>query len=279
MTTPSRLPGSHGLILRAAIATAILVAVKYLLHLRGLEPISTLPLLTALMGGVVFTLAILLSGVLSDFKESERMVGELSSTLRRLHEDVEVIAMSDDRLARMRAKILDLTRVLNANFARETSWKLREVLRPVRDLDRLVLEAVKAGAPTSPLRTVQSQLHSIVKFAERIEVIIETTFMRAGYYFAGAVVLAVLTALTLTRLEPVGQGLFLYAFAAFLLTGLSLLVWDLDNPFGGQVRISTRQMDKLQRFLEAEAGEHGGGIARSTEATGQAPATPAVPSP
>jgi hypothetical protein len=36
--------------------------------------------------------------------------------------------------------------------------------------------------------------------------------------------------------------------------GIGLLVWELDNPFAGSVRISIRQLEKVERYLAEHAG-------------------------
>jgi hypothetical protein len=242
-----------GILAKALSAALVLVAVKAGVNALGWEFIETLSLLTALMGGVVFTLAILVSGVLSDFKESERIVGELASGLRRLHWDLEVIARGET-LTRMQGHVLELTRAVNASLRDGNAVRLREIYKPIEALDRGLAQAVAGGAPTSPARTVQVGLGNVVRIVDRLEVIIETTFVKAAYAYAGLAVGAATVALTFTQLRPVNQGLFLYGFAVFLIVGLFLLIADLDNPFAGDVRISTRQLDKLEAFLAEHAG-------------------------
>jgi hypothetical protein len=249
--TPGTLTPEHfGLIAKALVVALVLVVAKYVVVRQGWEFIETLPLLTSLMGGVVFTLAILLSGVLTDFKESERIVGELSSQVRRLHWDLALI-VKGEKLASMRAQLLALTKAINGDLRAGQAIRQREMARHLESLDAAVAEAAAAGAPSSNVRTVQVSLGNIVRIVDRLEVIIETTFIKAGYYYAGAVVLTALTALMFTDLHAaLPQTLFLYGFATFLLIGVSWLVWDLDNPFSGDVKLSVRQMEKVEQYLE-----------------------------
>jgi hypothetical protein len=237
-----------GIVAKALLAAVALMALKFVLHGAGLEPIESLPLLTALMGGVVFTLAILFAGVLTDFKESERLVGELASQLRRLYHDTAVIAQGE-ALAAMRAALLGATRSLASCLRTGEGIRGREVYTHLDRLDQRLQEASRAGAPAANLRTVQVDLGNLTRMIDRLETIIETTFVRAAYYYAGAVVGVVLLGLALTRIEPFAQGLFLSGFGAFLLVGLFLLIAGLDNPFHGAVRISTRQLEKFEGYL------------------------------
>lgn len=249
---PGAITERLGIIAKSLVAVAILVALKLYVHQQGWEPVSNLPILTSLMGGVVFTLAIILAGNLADFKESERIVGELAGLLRRMRVDLFLAVPDPERRRYGRRLLQDLARVLNENFARGFAWRMTDIYRPIDALDQLIAEAAGRGAQSGQTRTMQVWIADVVRIVNRIEVIIETTFMKAGYYLAGAVVAIAIGALTFTDLTPFKQGLFLYSFAVFLLLGLFLLIWDLDNPFAGHARLSVRQMQKVQAYLEAD---------------------------
>jgi hypothetical protein len=244
-----------GIIVKAALAVAVIVLVKVLLHQAKLEPISTLPMLTSLMAGVVFTLAILLGGTLTDLKESERLVGELASNIRRIYQDLRLVEPDPDRLAKMRAHLLAFTTELNQQIHVGHKIQLRPLYAHLEALDELLYESSRSGGNTSLMRTVQGWEANIVRATDRVETIVETTFMKAGYWLAGTVVAIGLGALPFTDLQPFNQGLFLVGFASFLLLGLFLLIWDLDNPFDGHARISVRQLVKLETFLREQAAK------------------------
>ena len=44
-----------------------------------------------MISGVIFTIAILLAGVMTDFKESEKIPGELAASIKALHKDFELL--------------------------------------------------------------------------------------------------------------------------------------------------------------------------------------------
>jgi len=256
-----------GLVFKTALIVILLVAAKYVIHQRGWEVIETLSLLTTLMGGVAFTLAILLSGTLSDFKESERSVGELSSHIRRLRADLRLVARDPGAAQEFDRQVRELVHSLNVNFRRETHWRAREIYVHIEAIDAGVQRAAQAGAASSQVRTVQVWLSNVVRIVDRLETIIETTFLRSGYYLAGTVLGAALTALLFTKLAPFAQGLILFGFAGFLLVGLFLLISDLDNPFAGHARLDLRPMTKLEAWLDAvPAGREGAATAATAGA-------------
>jgi hypothetical protein len=237
-----------GILVKAGAVVVPLIVIKVLVHQQAWEWITSLSLLSALLGGVVFTLAILLAATLADFKESERIVGELASQIRSLHWDLAFIvtpAASPKALAHLRAA----TRLLIDNLRRGKDWESNALYVELDALSGMVHEAARAGVSTAQVRTVQVWLANIARIADRIGVIMETSFVRAGYILSAVSVAALVVALVFARLQPFSEGLFMFSFASFLLVGLFLLIWDLDNPFSGDAKIDARQLDELERLL------------------------------
>ncbi|HET6405695.1 MAG TPA: hypothetical protein VFH78_13720 [Candidatus Thermoplasmatota archaeon] len=240
--------GRFAIAAQALVLALPLVGVKYAVHHMGWERIDTLVLATSLLGGVIFTLAIILAGVLADFKDSERLLSELASTFRRLHADLALLAQGD-RLAQMRRELLASASAVAEDLRRGDRIRTARAFAPLERLDLLVLEAARAPVAAGMLSTIQSNITTVVRDTDRLRTIMETTFLRAGYAFAGLAVTGALAVLTLARIPGLGAALALHFFASFLLVGLLLLIYDLDNPFQGAVRASTRSMDEVEAWL------------------------------
>lgn len=241
----------YGLVVKALAAALVLVALKAAVGVLGYEFVSTLPLFTGLMGAVVFTLAILLSGVLADFKESERLIVEVSSQIERLDRDLALVFREPAALAAARVQVADLARTLHASLASGRGIRMRDVDRPLRALDADTERAALAGATPNYVLLVRGHVASTARMAQRLESIIETTFVSSAYAVAGLVVSVALGVFAVTSIEPRGQGLLLYGFGAFLLVALFLLISDLDNPFGGHARVDLKPLTKLVARLQA----------------------------
>jgi hypothetical protein len=84
----------HRLLLRVSAIVAAVVIAKLLIHFLRWEIISINPLFSGIVAANVFLMGFLLSGVLSDFKESERYPGELSACLENLAQEVCGIRMA-----------------------------------------------------------------------------------------------------------------------------------------------------------------------------------------
>ena len=272
-TVESRL----GPVAMAAIVALALGLLKGAAHQFGLEPFdSGLQVLTALLGAVVFTLVIILGGVMADFKEAERAMGEIVSQVRRLHWDFAFSGADAATVAELRLHLEHFIERVLGNARHGRRWKLRDLHTPIDAMDRLLLERVKHPWPTS--RTSQVGLGVLTKDIDRIEVIVETSFPQAGYLFSATAIGLLLTCFLFVPLGTHG-GPFLYGTIAFVLVGLFLLVRAFDNPLAGSVRISLKQVEKLAAFLkhrrQAEAASSAPAPASAGAGAGEPPVHPA----
>ena len=243
-TVESRL----GPVAMAALVALLLGLAKVLMHRLDLEVFdSGLQVLTALLGAVVFTMAIILGGVMADFKEAERGMGEIVSQVRRLHWDFAFSGADAVTVAELRLHLEHFIDMVLGNARHGRRWKLRDLHTPIDAMDKLLVERVKVPWPTS--RTAQMGLGVLTRDIDRIEVIVETTFPQAGYLFSGTAIGLVLACFLLVPLGSTG-GPVLYGTISFVLVGLFLLVRAFDNPLAGSVRISLKQVEKLSAFLK-----------------------------
>jgi len=73
----------------------ILVAIlKFLSHKFGFEIMELNALFTSLVAGTIFLIGFLITGVLSDYKESEKIPSEFSASLKSLFDDTYSITFS-----------------------------------------------------------------------------------------------------------------------------------------------------------------------------------------
>ena len=74
------------------IPLALLVtSLKFIAHSFGWEVMELNALFTSLVAGTIFLIGFLISGVLSDYKESEKIPSELAASMRTLFDDTYTI--------------------------------------------------------------------------------------------------------------------------------------------------------------------------------------------
>lgn len=111
----NRFTKKWGLVLRVPVILAVLLLLKGLINFFNLDVASANPLVTALVGGVIFTIAIIFTGTLADYKESERIPGELATSIKALYNDTRIIHISDWKITdEMRLHIRELLRIINS---------------------------------------------------------------------------------------------------------------------------------------------------------------------
>ena len=76
------------LFLTVIAVVLVLSAIKAAIHRLGLEFLGLNPLFTSAIAGAIFIIGFLLSSVLSDYKEAERMPTDIRVALEAIHDDV-----------------------------------------------------------------------------------------------------------------------------------------------------------------------------------------------
>jgi hypothetical protein len=225
------------LLLRVGAIVLVVVCAKLVVHFLGWEVISINPLFSGIVAANVFLMGFLLSGVLSDFKESERLPGELSACLENLVQEVSAM-----RMVRPEANVSPCLILLSKISNDLLSWfhkkhSSTELMEHVNDLTPqfAMLEQWTQGTLVARLKQEQSNLRRTII---RIHSIRETSFVSAGYLLADITTIFLCTGLILAKIEPFYESLFFVSIISYLMIFLLILIRDLDNPFGYYERYS-----------------------------------------
>ena len=84
-----------GLILKASGITLTLLIVRLVFDYLKFDILSVTNLITAFIGGAIFTIAIIFAGTLTDYKESEKIPGEIVTSIRTLYSDFTLVRVKD----------------------------------------------------------------------------------------------------------------------------------------------------------------------------------------
>jgi predicted membrane chloride channel (bestrophin family) len=219
------------LIAKSGCIVVALVVLKLIVDHFNLDVIGTSPVVTAIVAGVIFTIAIVFSGVLTDYKESEKIPGDLAAAIKSLYRDTGVLKKIDEPLCHhIRKHILELLDTLTANF-RNNRWRLREINPALGRIDEDINTAYEKGLPPPMLVKMRNELTTIDKIVYRIEIIMETSFIPAAYHISIIAISCVLLILMFTKMDPYYEGVLLFGSVSFVLISLMMLIQDMDNPF------------------------------------------------
>jgi hypothetical protein len=223
---------SMKLIFQVLPYVGIVIVLKLIAHYLDFEFISLNAIFSALIGANVFLMGFLISGVMADYKESEKIPGEIESILLSIADEINFTGLKTadkvfikDRLF----KILDLGILIKSWFYKNN--KTREVMTLIEDLSAEFVLIEQHTAPNYIARLKQEQ-NNLRKIIIRIHTIRETEFVSSGYTIAYTTTILLLIGMVLLRIEPFYESLFFAGLVSYLLLFLLRLIHDLDNPFG-----------------------------------------------
>jgi hypothetical protein len=222
---------------RVCVLVALLLAAKTVAHLLGWEVITVNPLFSGIVAANVFLMGFLISGVLSDYKEAEKLPSELAACLENLAQEIRGAGVGKPEVGVGRAlsAVSGLADGLVAWF-----YKRIDTEHLIGQLDDLtvVFADLEPRTQVAYITRFRQEQTNFRRTLMRIEVIRETSFVAAGYLLANVITLLLSVGLILANLEPFYESLFTTGVIAFLLIFLLTLIRDIDNPFGYYERFS-----------------------------------------
>jgi hypothetical protein len=219
------------LILRVVLVVAVIIGAKLLFHFLGWEVLSLNPLFSGIVAANVFVMGFLLSGVLADYKESERLPGELAASIETIAEEMVAIHRTSNAPTALQC-VVDLRGL--ASDILDWLHKKHRTHDLLDDLNRIgdYFVAVEKFTQANFIVRLKQEQSAIRRVLIRIHSVRETSFVASGYLAAHVTTALVGLGLVLVKIDPFYESLFFVGVIGFLLTFLILLIHDLDNPFG-----------------------------------------------
>ena len=209
---------------------AFVILLKFIAHYLGWEFLALNTLFTAIISANIFLIGFLISGVLVDFKESERLPGELAVSLETFADECEILHndKNDTTARELMLHIQDLTRsMINWFHKNERTTVLYEKLEKLNYFLRMLQPLIQPNFIVR-LKNEQSYLRKIIT---RIHTIRETDFNPSGYAIAEIITFILVTGLVFIKIDPYYQSVFFVSFVSFILIYMIILIKELDNPF------------------------------------------------
>lgn len=220
-----------GLIFKALGITITLLIVRLVFDYLKFDILSVTNLITAFIGGAIFTIAIIFAGTLTDYKESEKIPGEIVTSIRTMYSDLTLVRVKDVTLiAGMQGNVAALMRCINQNF-RDNTWDLEAMDKAIDAVTSDISTLVDEGVPPNFIIKLKSELTAIDRLSHRVKTIADTSFIPAAYAISELAAAGVIILLFFVKLDPYYEGLVLFTVLSMLLISLLLLIRDMDNPF------------------------------------------------
>ena len=215
-----------------AIAIMLFLLVpRTLIDIYGYDTVPINLVVGAFITGDIFTVAIIFTGTFTDFKESEKIGGEMAGSLKALYNDSRVLPLADEAPTRVfRAHVRDLHHTICTCF-KENSFNLPDINREMNKINNDIRIFSYANVAPPLIAKLRNELGTIDRMTNRVEVIMRTDFIPAAYALAEVATAGAILLLLFVKIDPLLEATIIFAVISSMLIGLLLLILDMDNPF------------------------------------------------
>jgi hypothetical protein len=235
----------------------ILVAVlKFASHKLGFEVMELNALFTSLVAGTIFLIGFLISGVLSDYKESEKIPSEMASSIKTLFDDTYTIYKTKNSEAALQFIEFQKSFIISLTDWFYKKERTHSTLHKISMMNEFFIDFDKEGVQANYIIKLKNEQNSLRKMILRIDTIRDTNFVGSAYAIVEAMGFLVAFGLIVIKIEPFYASLFLTSLVTFLISYMFLLIKDLDNPFDYSIHgesgteISLKPIKDLENALK-----------------------------
>lgn len=255
--------GNPRLLLQVLPVAAVMVLLKWLYDLSALRHLDFSPLLTGVIAAEVFIVGFILSGTAADFKEAERLPGELAGSLDSITD--ECLIMHTELGLPEARRCVELLADINASIHR---WLLDDdgfddvldLLRRLNPFFIVFAPKIQAGFTTR----LKSEQANIRKLVLRMDTMRRTSYVSAGYLIAEITGLMILVLLVVTQIGQLAPTLLVVGVITYLLVYAVAMIRDIDNPFEyhdgrpGAADVDLGVLERCEERLRGLAAAMGG---------------------
>jgi predicted membrane chloride channel (bestrophin family) len=227
-----------------------IILFKSLIHFLGYEFLSLNSLFTAVISANVFLVGFLISGTLVDYKESEKIPGDIATSLEAMADEGFIIFKNKktEESKRYLNHLLDFSNsLINWFYKKEKTNVLMEKLFIFNDFF-LVFESQTQANFIVRLKQEQNALRKMIN---RVHAIRETSFLSTGYAIVEILTFLLIFGFIFIKVDPFYESIFFVAFVSFMLIYMIFFIKDLDNPFGYSQEDNMVEEVSLKLVLDA----------------------------
>lgn len=208
----------------------LVIISKYIAHYFDIEFLSLNALFTAIISANIFLIGFLITGTLSDFKESERLPGELAASLQVMVDEAHIIYLN-----KKSSESIDLINSVKELNEKIISWfykktKTEEIYLHLIELNKNFL-AIESQTQANFIVRIKNEQNNLRRNISRIHTIRETSFLGTGYAVAEIISSILIIGLIFVNLNPFYESMFFVSFVSFVMIYMIFFIKDLDNPF------------------------------------------------
>jgi hypothetical protein len=238
-------------------------------HWFSLEFLTLNTLLTSGIAGAIFILGFLLSSVLADYKEAERIPSELRVALEAIHSDVTSFARSNAKvdLERCRLTLKNIVHSLRLGLGHEGNHSnLNPVLDEIDSLSVFFADLDQLEVPANYIVRLRTAQDSLRRGVLRIYHIQKVQFVPSVHVLVQTLVVSIILLLLFLKTEGSPESALMFGFICYLFVYALYLIQLLEQPF----LKGHNTFDDVSLFLLTEFSEKLGEKSRPVHVTHQA---------
>jgi hypothetical protein len=276
MTQPTSRGWQFPIVLKTLPLAFALVLIKWLAlsqvtwNDQPLSQLVEISDLSVVFTGAFFVMALMLTGTMSDFKESEKIPGEVASNLEAI-QDWCIMAFRAPRTgnAELSKEALDrvhVHRTLSEVTAGLIIWfrspqKDSFVVFPLlRRINGLAYYFAERGVDKEAVKGIMENTNTMRKQVSRAYAISKTSFLASAYVLLRAILFFVLLLLAITKFKSTSAELLATLCLSFIFIYLYHLIVGLDDPFedkAGGTDVELRPLERYKARLGHDLMTHG----------------------
>lgn len=242
------------LMLTSAPIALIVVALKVILaevfNIQGLVDLSDMALI---ISAGVFLIGFMLAGTMADYKESERIPGEIASALESIEETCLNLAL---KINYSRKIVLDtcqnLAQKIDDWFLKKVSEE--EIFATLNQFNQLINDLDKAGATPPVLARVFNEISTLRRVLTRSSVISRTGFLATGYALLEVLLVVMAGVMLIVKFKNLIATIIVVFFITLVYVYMYKLIKDIDDPFeyeaDGKTGASEVALFPLHEYLD-----------------------------
>lgn len=221
---------------------------KAAIHWFNLEFLTLNPLFTSAFAGAIFIIGFLLSNLLSDYKESERLPADIRVALEAINDDLtysaEKLPKSNHR--EMQRTLAAIIAALQNGLGHDHAHgNLTGAIAEIDKLSPAFAELERLGIPANFIVRLRSQQDVLRRCIFRIWYIQRMRFIPSVQVLVQTLVFSILFLLLFLKTEGSPESALLFGFIAYMFVYALRLIDALEQPF----RKGHGSVDDVSLFL------------------------------
>lgn len=217
-----------------AIVVLLLSGVKTVIHYLGLELLELNRLLTSGIGGAIFIIGFLLSSILADYKEAERIPADIRNSIEAINGDLEEFFAETDKfdLNELRLILISIIEKLKVGLGHDKQHKdIPPVLEEIAKLTPILGRLERLGMAANFVVRLRSTQDVLRRSVLRIYQIQRVEFVPSVRVLVQTLVFAIVVLMLLLKTEGDPASAILFGFISYMFVYALYLVRLLEQPF------------------------------------------------